>query len=194
MNEGAIRPGGAGGEGARAPTRVVITGFMGAGKTTVARALAARLGCAAVDADEFIAEREGRSPREIIGREGERRFREIESRALAEILADDAARVVALGGGAWTIEANRELVARRGCLTVWLDAPFELCWRRIARAGRAARPLARDRESSRGLYEARRPLYALAARRVEARGPKSVWVIAAEIEKLLRASEDVRRK
>lgn len=176
-----------------ASRRVVITGFMGAGKTTVARALAARLGCAAIDADEFITARVGRTPQQIIDGEGEPRFREIESRALAEILADESAGVVALGGGAWTIEANRELIARDGCFTVWLDAPFELCWRRIARGGRNARPLARDREAALSLYEARRGLYALASRRVEADESKSVVRIAAEIENLLRSSEDERQ-
>jgi shikimate kinase len=178
---------------ADAPRRVVIMGFMGAGKTTVARTLAARLGCAATDADEFATAFAGQTPREIIDREGEPRFREIEARALAEILADESARVVALGGGAWTVASNRDLVARHGCLTVWLDAPFELCWRRIARAGRNARPLARDREAARRLYETRRGLYALASRRVEASELKSVEMIAAEIENLLRSSEDGRQ-
>jgi shikimate kinase len=192
MSEFATRSGGsdAADDGAPASRRVVITGFMGAGKTTVARALASRLGCAAIDADEFVAAREGRTPREIIEREGEPRFREIEARSLAEILADDSARVVALGGGAWTIQANRELVARHGCVAVWLDAPFELCWHRIARAGASARPLARDRSAARRLYEVRRGLYALASRRVEAGRSKSADRIAAEIENLLRSSED----
>ncbi|MCA1631336.1 MAG: dephospho-CoA kinase [Acidobacteria bacterium] len=192
MNEGATSVDGAG-DRAALTRRVVITGFMGAGKTTVARALAARLGCASIDADEFITAREGRSPREIIEREGEPRFREIESRVLAEILAVESARVVALGGGAWTITANRELIARRDCLTVWLDAPFELCWRRIARAEPNARPLAREREAARGLYETRRELYALASRRVAVDGSKPAEGVAAEIENLLRSSEDVRQ-
>jgi shikimate kinase len=195
MREDAINPDGVSGAGERATLtrRVVITGFMGAGKTTVARALATRLGCAAIDADEFVTAREGQTPQRIIDREGEPRFREIESRALAEILADESSRVIALGGGAWTTKANRELIARHVCFTVWLDAPFELCWRRIARAGWNARPLARDREAALSRYEARRDLYALASRRVEADESKSVVMIAAEIENLLRSSEDERR-
>jgi shikimate kinase len=195
MNEGGISPDGMSDADERAALtrRVVITGFMGAGKTTVARALAARLGCAAIDADEFVNAREGQTPQRIIDREGEPRFREIESRALAEILADESSRVIALGGGAWTIKANRELIARHVCFTVWLDAPFELCWRRITRAGRSVRPLARDREAALSLYEARRELYALASRRVEAGESKSGVMIAAEIENLLRSSEDERQ-
>lgn len=192
MNEGAAHIDRAE-EPAPLSRRVVITGFMGAGKTTVSRALAARLGCAAIDADEFISERAGRSPRDIIDGEGESRFREIESRALAEILADESARVVALGGGAWTIAANRELIARHDCLTVWLDAPFELCWPRILASGNA-RPLARDRDAARRLYEARRGLYALAPRCVEIGAAKSVGMIVAEIENLLRSSEDERQR
>jgi shikimate kinase len=192
MNEGATIIGGAD-DRAVLTRSVVITGFMGAGKTTVASALAARLGCAAADADEFVTARAGQTPQQIIEGEGEPRFRQLESRALAELLADGAARVLALGGGAWTTKANRELVARHGCLTVWLDAPFELCWRRILTGG-DARPLARDREAARGLYEARRGLYALASHRVDAGESKSVDVIAAEIENLLRSSEDGRRE
>jgi shikimate kinase len=195
MREDAVDPDGVinADERAALTRRVVITGFMGAGKTTVARALAARLGCAATDADEFVTAREGRTPQRIIDHEGEPRFREIESRALAEILADESSRVIALGGGAWTTKANRELIARHACFTVWLAAPFELCWQRIARAGRSVRPLARDREAAHGLYEARRELYALASRRVEADESKSVAMIAAEIENLLRSPEDERR-
>ena len=181
-------------ERAASERRVVVTGFMGAGKTAVARALAARLGCAAADADEFVTAREGRTPQQIIDGEGEPRFREIESQALAEILATAAARVVALGGGAWAVAANREMIERQDCLTVWLDAPFELCWRRIARAGLSQRPLARDRESARAIYEARRGLYALASHRVASDESKSVDGVAAEIENLVRSSEDVGRK
>jgi shikimate kinase len=177
-----------------APPRLVITGFMGAGKTTVARSLAARLGCAALDMDEFVTAREGRTPQQLIDEDGEPRFREIETRALADALTHHAARVVALGGGAWTIKANRELVARHGCLSVWLDAPFELCWQRITEAPDEARPLARDPARARSLYDARRSLYALADRRVRIVAGKSVAAVAAEIEILLRPLQDERRR
>src|SRR5262245_13296867 len=111
--------------------RVVIVGFMGCGKTTVAKALARRLGCEMIDLDTFITEREGRSPAQIIMEDGEIPFRKTESQALRNALEIDEARVIALGGGAWTIEANRALVAQHKGLSVWLDAPFELCWQRI---------------------------------------------------------------
>ena len=144
--------------------RIVITGFMGAGKTAVARELARSLGCGALDLDEFIAEREGRGPRALIDEEGEAAFREIESRALGDALKTKA-RVIALGGGAWTVERNRAAVAaEHDCLTVWLDAPFELCWERITgERGGEGRPLGREREAARRLFEERLASYRLAA-------------------------------
>ena len=166
--------------------RVVITGFMAAGKTTVARALAALLGCATADTDELVRARCGRTPAEIIDAEGVARFREVESRALADALADDGPLVVSLGGGAWTVASNRELIAGRGCLAVWLDAPFELCWRRIeAESAETGRPLARDPQAARALYQARRASYALAAHRVEVAAGRTSESIVAEIANLL---------
>ncbi|HLL75031.1 MAG TPA: shikimate kinase [Pyrinomonadaceae bacterium] len=158
------------GPGRERHARVVITGFMAAGKTTVARALAALLGCQMADTDELVREREGRTPAAIIEAEGEARFREIESRALADALAYDGPLVVATGGGTWAVAVNRALVAERGCLAVWLDAPFDLCWRRITgEVESAERPLARDVHQARALYDARRPSYALAPVRVPVR-------------------------
>jgi len=145
--------------------RIVIVGFMGCGKTTVARALAQRLGREMIDLDSFITESEGRSPARIIEEDGEPAFREIETHALRDVLKPDDARVIALGGGAWTIAANRALVAQNHCLSVWLDAPFELCWERITSSG-DKRPLAPDRESARKLYDSRRSGYQHAKLRV----------------------------
>jgi len=128
--------------------RIVIIGFMGSGKTTVAQALAQRLGCEMIDLDSFITESEGRSPAGIIEEDGESAFREIETRALREVLEKTTHQVIALGGGAWTIAANRALTTAHDCLSVWLDAPFELCWQRIQSGGNTVRPLAPDRESA----------------------------------------------
>jgi len=166
--------------------RIVITGFMGAGKTTVARALAARLGCQMVDLDDFITARTGRRPQRIIDEEGEPRFREIEIAALRQALEQTSARVIALGGGAWTIADNRALITQHNCLSVWLDAPFDLCWRRIAITNAAARPLARNRESTQLLYEERRQFYQLASVHVEMQGTSGVADVAAEIVELVK--------
>lgn len=146
--------------------RIVILGFMGCGKTTVGRELARQLECGFVDLDTFINEREGRSPAQIIIEDGENSFREFETLALRDVLQDRKTHVVALGGGAWTMPANRTMVALYDCLTVWLDAPFEICWERIANGG-TARPLAPDRETAKKLFDERRAIYALADRRVE---------------------------
>jgi shikimate kinase len=145
--------------------RIVIIGFMGCGKTTVAEALAERLGCAKLDLDSFITDREGHTPAEIIVQDSEPSFREIETRALKAVLEEHAARVIALGGGAWTIEANRALMAQHDCLSVWLDAPFEVCWERILISA-TVRPLAPDRESARMRYDSRRADYGTARLRL----------------------------
>ena len=159
---------------------IIIAGFMGAGKTAVAAALARRLTCEMIDLDRFIEERVGRCAQAIIDEEGEPRFRELESERLREALEMDGARVIALGGGAWTIERNRALIKERGGFTVWLDVPFDLCWRRIRSTG-GTRPLARDEAQARELYQARRPLYALAELHVEADERSSVKKLAARI-------------
>jgi shikimate kinase len=148
---------------------IIITGFMGSGKTTVAQALARSLDCRSIDLDQLITERAGRTPKEIIEQDGESGFREIETRLLREALEQGAARVIALGGGAWIIQTNRDLIAAHNGFAAWLDAPFELCWQRITAAGRK-RPLARSEEQARKLYEERRPVYELATLRVAVAG------------------------
>ena len=106
--------------------RIVILGFMGCGKTTVAAELGRELNCSFIDLDSYILERQGRSSAEIIQYDSETTFREIETLALRDVLQQRGAHVVALGGGTWTIPANRTLIALHDCLSVWLDAPFEL--------------------------------------------------------------------
>ena len=163
--------------------RIVIVGFMGSGKTTVAEAVAHRLDCHTIDLDSFITEREGRSPAEIIEQDGEPAFREIETRALHDVLEKDEARVIALGGGTWTIQANRALVAQNNCLSIWLDAPFELCWQRITAGGNKnkARPLAPNRESALRLYESRRASYGLANKRIPVNSADTIETVVEEI-------------
>ncbi len=140
---------------------IVITGFMGCGKTRVARELARRLNLAMVDLDESITQRLGRTPAQLIIEDGEAAFRAIESEVLRELLDTRAADVIALGGGAWIEESNRDLIDQYGCLSVWLDAPFEVCWGRIEASG-DDRPLGKTREQAAALYERRRPVYELA--------------------------------
>lgn len=162
-------------EGGRAT--LIITGFMGAGKTRIARALARATKRAMIDLDDLITAREGRSIPAIIEADGEASFRRIETNALSEVLKRDAAHIIALGGGTWTLARNRTLIEKHVALVVWLDASFEICWRRIMDG--ESRPLAPDEETARHLYNARREIYALAAVRVD--GAKGVREIVAEI-------------
>ncbi len=162
-------------------SRIVITGFMAVGKTTVAGALADLLGSLMIDLDRELAERERRSIHAIIEENGEAFFREVETCALQDILENKLVRIIALGGGTWAIERNRALIAKQDCCTVWLDAPFELSWRRIMDAGGGDRPLARDYARTKKLYEERRSRYALAKFRIEAGAGRTAQAIAAEI-------------
>ena len=164
--------------------RIVLLGFMGCGKTTVARRLARELSCEFSDLDSFIADQTSRSPAEIIEADGEESFREIETRALNDVLHNDAVRVIALGGGTWTVAANRTVIALHDCLTVWLDAPFELCWKRI-QGGKTSRPLAPDREAALARYGARRGDYALAEQHIAVSDSDSTEIITRQILSLL---------
>ncbi len=160
--------------------RIVILGFMGCGKTTVAAELARRLESNFVDLDQFISTREGRSPAEIINQDSEDHFREVETLALRDVLQDQGARVIALGGGTWITPANRTLLALYDCVTVWLDAPFYLCWMRII-SGEPNRPLAPDRATASARFESRRADYALANRRIAVTEADSVARLAEQI-------------
>ena len=160
---------------------IVITGFMGCGKTGVARKLAELLSLEVVDLDEAITEREGRSPAKLISEDGEKAFREIETEALRDLLKSGPIRIIALGGGAWIEQVNRELINQNRGMSVWLDTPFGTCWERIEISG-DDRPLGRDREQARELYERRRPIYQLANIRIEAGPEKSLDDLASQIE------------
>ncbi|MDQ2936122.1 MAG: shikimate kinase [Acidobacteriota bacterium] len=159
---------------------IIIAGFMGSGKTTVAQALARMLNRSLVDLDQEITASSGRTPGTIIEQDGEQSFREIETRILHDVLQSGAARVIALGGGAWTLQRNRDLISEYGGITIWLDVPFELCWERIL-ASKAERPLAPDLPQTQMLYAERRPHYALAQLHVEVDMNKSTDEIVAEI-------------
>jgi shikimate kinase len=162
---------------------ICLVGFMGAGKTVTARELAVLTNAEAIDLDEFIETRENRSIPHLIENLGEAVFREIEADALDEILrlsADN--QIIALGGGAWTIEKNRKLIAAKNFRTVWLDAPFETCWQRICIAGNS-RPLAQNKTVARKLFSARRPIYQTAEIQIKIRKTKTLQQICAEILK-----------
>jgi len=142
-------------------TRVALTGFMGVGKSSVARHLSMLLGCERVDLDTYIEERERRKIHEIIDKEGLESYREIESRDLERVLSETNAQIFSLGGGTWTVEGNRKLLKKNGLTSVWLESTFQHCWRNI-RMSRKERPLARNKPAAQKLFEDRQKVYALA--------------------------------
>jgi shikimate kinase len=153
--------------------KLVITGFMGCGKTRIARELAKRLNLELIDLDHRITNREGRSPAQLINEEGEASFRSIESDVLRELLASSDRCVIALGGGAWIEERNRDLIERYSFTSIWLDAPFEVCWARI-KASDEERPLGKTRAEAQARYDRRRPIYALARVHIPVRAEEDI--------------------
>jgi len=160
--------------------RIVIIGFMGCGKTTVAKALAARLDCGMLDLDAIISAQQNMSVPELISERGESAFRDAETSALQVVLDRQQPRIIALGGGAWTLERNRDLINKHECVTVFLDAPYDLCWQRITEHP-VHRPLALDEPGAEKLYRERRPQYALANIRVGVTDKMSADDLAAQI-------------
>jgi len=164
--------------------RVFLIGFMGAGKTTVGRVLAQRLGWKFYDLDQLIEKREQQSIAAIFARDGESGFRKIESAMLMDLLdLRDNGAVVALGGGAFVQPENREALQRAGAITVLLSAPVEELSRRC-QAGGDTRPLSGDKSKFEQLFASRQPAYALARFHVKT-GGKAVEQVAEEIERLL---------
>jgi len=163
---------------------IVITGFMGCGKSVVARALAQHVSVLFVDLDETITARTGRTPAQLITEDGEPAFRRIETDTLREVLHAGEAGVIALGGGAWIEAANRELISEYGCSTVWLDVPFEVCWSRIETAGED-RPLGRTKSEAATLYERRRPVYQLATIHVPVLGHEELGALKLILQRKL---------
>jgi shikimate kinase len=145
---------------------IYLVGFMGSGKTTIGRLLAARLGWNFADLDEEIEAAQRIAIAQIFEARGELEFRRLESEVLREqVQAIQRGRpaVIALGGGAFTQPENRELTLRHG-IVVWLDCPFETVERRVSPT--THRPLARDPERFAALYQARHEVYALADVRI----------------------------
>lgn len=140
------------------PRRILLVGMMGAGKSTIGRALASRLGYEHLDSDEQVERRTGRSVPEIFAERGEAAFRAEEKQALAEAVACDEPTVVSVAGGAVLDPENRRRL-RDGGSVVWLRAGVDTLARRVG-AGHG-RPLLGDDPAAAlaRLYDERRPLY-----------------------------------
>ncbi|HUE27990.1 MAG TPA: bifunctional shikimate kinase/3-dehydroquinate synthase [Solirubrobacteraceae bacterium] len=134
---------------------IVCIGFMGAGKSTAARGLAAELGVDEVDVDRVIEERLGKPIERVFAEDGEGAFRAAEEQVTLELLDAPGLKVLSLGGGAIAHERVRRALADH--VVVWLDVPVETAWARVEGSGR---PLAREKTSFERLYAEREPLYA----------------------------------
>ena len=142
--------------------RILLVGMMGAGKTTVGRALARRLGYPYLDSDEQVERQVGSTVPEIFRTRGEAAFRAQEKRALAEALTSDGPVVVAVAGGAVLDPDNRRRL-RQGGVVVWLKAGVRTLAQRVGTG--EGRPLLGDDPLAAltRLYQHRRPLYAQVA-------------------------------
>jgi shikimate kinase len=161
-----------------------LTGFMGSGKTSVGRRLAARRGVAFIDLDAAIEEEAGMSIREIFAAGGEPDFRRREEAVLRAVSAGRAPAVIATGGGTVTNPANLELMRRHG-LVVWLSPPFTTIVRRIGALGKEDRPLFRTEAEALELYRRRLPAYRRCDHKVEVTAAESAEETAARIELLV---------
>jgi shikimate kinase len=147
---------------------IVLVGLMGAGKSTVGRRLAARLGLPFKDADQEIEAAAGMSIPDIFDLHGEDYFRDGERRVIARLLQEGPI-VLATGGGAFMNPETRQRIATDG-VSIWLRAEIEVLMRRVRK--RQNRPLLRNANpeaTMRQLMEARHPVYALADLTVESR-------------------------
>ena len=123
--------------------KIYLVGFMGAGKSTVSRALGSHLGWRVEDLDELVEAHEHRSIADLFAREGEAYFRVAEQGALRKLL-DERHLIVATGGGTFVDPGNQSLINNDGA-SIWLDVSFEQVIDRLPPGGR--RPLAADRTS-----------------------------------------------
>lgn len=141
------------------PRTLVLVGLMGAGKTSIGRRLAQRLGLAFIDADAEIEAAAGCTIDEIFTRHGEAAFRDGERRVIARLL-EDPVHVLATGGGAFMDPGTRERIRARG-ISLWLRAELDVLLRRVAR--RNNRPLLKQgdpKEVLARLIATRHPIYA----------------------------------
>lgn len=145
----------------RRDIKIALTGFMGVGKSSVARHLSMILGCERLDLDAVIEAAERKKISEIIDGGTIELFREIETKNLKTALADSKCRILSLGGGTWTIPENRELIKAHGLITVWLETSFDHCWYHIVKS-KKDRPLARSKRGARRLFIERQKFYCLA--------------------------------
>lgn len=160
---------------------VFFVGFMGAGKTSVARRLARTCGIASVDMDTYLERREGKRVKEIFAESGEEGFRAIETEVLRE-LADKEPLLVSCGGGVVKMPENRDILKQSG-FVVHLKVTADEAKSRISDT--STRPLFQNLDSARKTAEERAPLYAEVSDVVVDTAGKNVAAIAREVQAVL---------
>lgn len=176
--------------GVKLKKTVVLVGMMGAGKTAVGRALAARLGVPFLDSDAEIVKAANMSIAEIFERDGEPFFRGKESQVIERLL-DEERGILSTGGGAYLSEGNRSMISEKG-VAVWLDANLELLWNRVKH--KDTRPLLRTANPKATLteiYNARVPVYRLSDLSVKADAQFSIEDMAERVVDALLTRPDV---
>lgn len=160
---------------------VYFIGFMGAGKTSVARCLADGCGLASVDVDEYLELLEGRAVADIFAKDGETGFRDLETRYLKD-LSQLEPRLIACGGGAVGRSENRAAMKASG-FTVYLEVTADEAAVRIPDTG--SRPLFKDVDTARRIIAQRKPLYEAAADVHMSTMGRSVGEIVEDVKQVL---------
>ena len=132
---------------------IILSGFMGCGKTTIGKIIAQKLNLDFIDTDKLIEEREGRRIREIFDTDGEGYFRDKEHEICAELSREDN-KVIATGGGALTFNRNKEVLSKNGRI-IFIDVDLDTIIKRIGNDSR--RPLLNS--ETRALFDRRNPIY-----------------------------------
>ena len=160
---------------------IILCGFMGAGKTVVGRELAKITGRKFVDTDELIEKEQGVAIAAIFAAHGEDYFRDLEHEMCKKV-SEMKNAVVSTGGGAMTFERNVEAIKKNGKV-VFLDASFDVICERVGNG--ATRPLFKDKENARRLYDERREKY-LKASDIVVNGDNSARMTALEIAQMVK--------
>jgi shikimate kinase len=164
---------------------LALTGFMGVGKSSVARHLSQLIETERVDLDTAIENGQGMTITEFIDHRGEEEFRLIETSTLKHVLTNSKPGVLSLGGGTWTIPENRQMIKSAGYNVIWLESTFDHCWINI-KFSRKDRPLGRSKESTRKLFQERQLHYCLADWHFIVRPDHTSYEVAREIVEQLK--------
>ncbi len=177
-------------QGYRLKKTVALVGMMGAGKTAVGRAVAARLGVPFLDSDAEIEAAANLSVPEIFERDGEKFFRKRETEVIRRLLETHRG-ILSTGGGAYLAQVNRDNISEKG-VAVWLDADLELLWSRVRH--KDTRPLLRTgdpRATLAAIFDARTPIYRLADLSVKCQAHLSIDAMAERVIATLLGRPDV---